>query len=205
MEEDWLVVWDSKPQVQVRALGSETEQNLMEMSKWRERAGFRFQSDLVPGTRLWWNIKRAILLQYPWLWKYYISPGYIRIGQRKNLISEPPTKPAIFDLIWSRARGFSLLILGLLFQAWIFKFWARSFFILSTGPGFSFWAWGFSTPNTLGTKNLKMGVNNTLVYFYMILIFFKYGQFAQNSNLILGFTWNSALGPGKVHMLPGPS
>jgi hypothetical protein len=52
---------------------------------------------------------------------------------------------------------------------------------------------------------LKMGVNNTLVYFYMILIFFKYGQFAQNSNLILGFTWNSALGPGKVHMLPGPS
>jgi 3',5'-cyclic AMP phosphodiesterase CpdA len=29
---------------------------------------------------------------------------------------------------------------------------------------------------------LKLGVNNTLEYFYIILNFFKYGQFAQNSN-----------------------
>ncbi len=70
-----------------------------ERERERERAGFRFQSDLVPGTRLW-NIKRAILSQYPWLWKYFYKPRIysISIGQRKNLISEP-TKPAIFDFV----------------------------------------------------------------------------------------------------------
>jgi hypothetical protein len=57
----------------------------MERERERERAGFRFQSDLVPGTRLW-NIKRAILSQYPWLWKYFTSPGYIPLALGKEKI-----------------------------------------------------------------------------------------------------------------------
>ncbi len=64
-----------------------------ERERERERAGFRFQSDLVPGTRLW-NIKREMVMEI------FYKPGTysISIGQRIFFISEP-TKPAIFDFV----------------------------------------------------------------------------------------------------------
>jgi hypothetical protein len=71
----------------------------MEMSKWRERAGFRFQSDLVPGTKLW-EYQKGHAFTIPLVMEIFYKPGIysISMGQSKNLISEP-TKPAIFDFM----------------------------------------------------------------------------------------------------------
>ncbi len=61
--EDWLAVWDSKPQVQVTTgVWNWTEPDGNVQFERGQVSGFR--DELVPGTTRLWNIKRAILLQY---------------------------------------------------------------------------------------------------------------------------------------------